>query len=53
VVELTAVPLLEAAIERAQPQRAPSAQVMTLLNLAENMLRYPDDAAQSLLGLRA
>jgi hypothetical protein len=53
VVELAAVPLLEAAIERAQPQRAPSAQVMTLLDLAGNMLRYPSDAAAGLLELRA
>jgi phosphotransferase family enzyme len=53
VVELAAVPLLETAIERAQPQAAPSAQVMTLLNLAGNMVRYPDDAAAGLLELRA
>jgi aminoglycoside phosphotransferase (APT) family kinase protein len=52
-VELAAVPLLEAAIERAQAQRAPSAQVMTLLDLARNMVQYPDDAAAGLLELRA
>ena len=53
VMELAAVPLLETAIERAQPQQAPSAQVMTLLNLAGNMLEYPADAAAGLLELPA
>ena len=52
VVELAAVPLLETAIERSQPRSAPSAQAMTLLNLAQNILRNPDAAAAALLDLR-
>jgi Ser/Thr protein kinase RdoA (MazF antagonist) len=51
VVELTAVRLLQTAVERAQGLTTPSAHVVTLVQLADNMLRHPDDAAQSLLGV--
>jgi aminoglycoside phosphotransferase (APT) family kinase protein len=53
VMELAAIPLLENAIERAQRQTSPSAQLMALLNLAGNVLEYPVDAAAGLLELRA
>jgi aminoglycoside phosphotransferase (APT) family kinase protein len=52
-VELAAVRLLQTAVERAQGLNAPSAHVVTLVQLADNMLRHPDDAAAALLGLRA
>ncbi len=52
VVELTAVRLLQTAVERAQGLVMPSAHVVTLVQLADNMLRSPDDAAIGLLGLR-
>ena len=52
VVELAAVRVLQTAVERAQGLAAPSAHVVTLMQLADNMLRHPDDAALSLLGLR-
>jgi len=53
VVELAAVRLLQAAVERAQDLATPSAHVITLVQLADNMLRRPDQAALGLLGLRA
>jgi aminoglycoside phosphotransferase (APT) family kinase protein len=52
VIELCAVRLLQTAIERAQGVNAPTAHVITLVQLADNMLRRPDDAAFALLGLR-
>jgi aminoglycoside phosphotransferase (APT) family kinase protein len=51
VVELAAVRLLQTAVERAQGLMAPSAHVVTLVQLADNMLRHPDDAALNLIGL--
>jgi Ser/Thr protein kinase RdoA (MazF antagonist) len=53
VVELTAVRLLQTAVESAQELVAPSAHVMTLVQLADNMLRHPEDAALNLLGMPA
>jgi hypothetical protein len=53
VIELGAVRLLQTAIERAQGLSFPSAHVVTLVQLADNMLRRPDDAAATLLGLQA
>ena len=53
VVELAAVRLLQTAVERAQGLACASAHVVTLVQLADNMLRTPDDAAATLLGLRA
>jgi Ser/Thr protein kinase RdoA (MazF antagonist) len=52
VIELAAVRLLQTAVERAQGLAEPSAHVVTLVQLADNMLRDPDDAALSLMGLR-
>jgi aminoglycoside phosphotransferase (APT) family kinase protein len=51
VVEMTAVRLLQTAIEVAQGLAATTAHVVTLLQLADNMLRGPDVAAEQLLGL--
>jgi Ser/Thr protein kinase RdoA (MazF antagonist) len=53
VVELAAVRLLQAAVERAQRSAATSAHVVVLAQLADNLLRDPEDAALSLLGLHA
>jgi hypothetical protein len=52
VVELAAVRLLQTAVERAQGLSAPTAHVITLLQLADNLLRRPEEAALTLLGLR-
>jgi Ser/Thr protein kinase RdoA (MazF antagonist) len=52
LIELTAVCLLQAAVEQAQGLDAPPAHVMTLVQLADNLLRAPEAAAQNLLGLR-
>ncbi|HEX5619829.1 MAG TPA: phosphotransferase [Solirubrobacteraceae bacterium] len=52
VVELCAVRLLQTAVERAQGVDAPAAHVITLVQLADNMLRRPEEAVFSLLGLR-
>jgi aminoglycoside phosphotransferase (APT) family kinase protein len=52
VVELAAVRLLQSAVERAQGLGTPTAHVVTLLQLADNMLAQPDHAAVNLLGLR-
>jgi Ser/Thr protein kinase RdoA (MazF antagonist) len=53
VIELAAVRLLQIAVERAQGLATPTAHVVTLVQLADNMLRHPDDGARNLLGLRA
>jgi aminoglycoside phosphotransferase (APT) family kinase protein len=52
VVELAAVRLLQTAVELAQGLTAPTAQVVILVQLADNMLRDPDDAALNLIALR-
>ena len=52
VIEFGAVRLLQTAVERAQGVNAPTAHVVTLVQLADNMLRRPDEAAVALLGLR-
>jgi Ser/Thr protein kinase RdoA (MazF antagonist) len=52
VIELAAVRLLQAAVEHAQDLTTPSAHVVTLVQLADNMLRDPEGAALSLLALR-
>ena len=52
-VELAAVRVLQTAIEYAHSLAAASAHVVTLVQLADNMLRDPDEAAIGLLGLRA
>jgi aminoglycoside phosphotransferase (APT) family kinase protein len=51
VIELAAVRVLQTAVEHAQGLAEPSAHVVTLVQLADNMLREPDDAALWLLGL--
>jgi aminoglycoside phosphotransferase (APT) family kinase protein len=52
VTKLAAVRVLQTAVERAQSLAKSSAHVVTLIQLADNMLRRPDDAARGLLGLR-
>jgi Ser/Thr protein kinase RdoA (MazF antagonist) len=52
VIELAAVRVLQSAVERAQGLARSSAHVVTLVQLADNMLRHPDEAALGLLGLR-
>ncbi len=52
VIELTAVCLLQPAVEQARGLATPSAHVMTLVQLADNLLRSPERAADLLLGLR-
>ena len=52
MIELAAVRLLQAAAEHAQGLAAPSAHVVTMLQLADNMLRHPEEAALALLALR-
>jgi Ser/Thr protein kinase RdoA (MazF antagonist) len=51
IIEQAAVRLLQTAVERAAGLTAASAHVVTLVQLADNMLRQPEDAARSLLGL--
>jgi Ser/Thr protein kinase RdoA (MazF antagonist) len=51
-VEMAAVRLVHTAVERAAGLTALSAHVVTLLQLADNMLREPEAAAIGLLGLR-
>jgi aminoglycoside phosphotransferase (APT) family kinase protein len=51
VTELAGVRLLQTAIEHAQGLARASAHVVTLLQLGANMLRTPDDAARTLMGL--
>jgi aminoglycoside phosphotransferase (APT) family kinase protein len=53
VVELAAVRLLQAAVEQAEGLDRPTAHVITLVQLANNMLEEPNDAAIGLLGLTA
>jgi Ser/Thr protein kinase RdoA (MazF antagonist) len=50
VVELAAVRLIQSAVERAQGFAAPTAHVVTLMQLADNLLRDPERGA-GLLGL--
>jgi len=52
VIELAAVRVLQSAVERAQGLARSSAHVVTLVQLADNMLRHPDEAAMGLMGLR-
>jgi aminoglycoside phosphotransferase (APT) family kinase protein len=52
VIELGAVRLLQTAVERAQGLAAPTAHVVTLVQLVDHMLRDPEGAALFLLGLR-
>jgi Ser/Thr protein kinase RdoA (MazF antagonist) len=51
VIELAAVRLLQTAVEQAQALATPSAYQLTLVQLADNMLRRPEYAAWNLLGL--
>jgi Ser/Thr protein kinase RdoA (MazF antagonist) len=52
VIERAAVSLLQIAIERAQGSSAASAHVVTLVQLADNMLGEPEAAGLGVLGLR-
>lgn len=52
VIEFAGVRLLQTAVERAQGLGRPTAHVVTLLQLSDNLLRQPDEAAAGLLGLR-
>jgi Ser/Thr protein kinase RdoA (MazF antagonist) len=49
---MAALHLLQAAVEHTQELPTVSAHAVTLLQLADNMLRNPDEAALNLLGLR-
>jgi Ser/Thr protein kinase RdoA (MazF antagonist) len=51
VMELAAVHLLQTAVERAEGLAAASAHVVTLVQLAANVLRQPEASALSLMGL--
>jgi Ser/Thr protein kinase RdoA (MazF antagonist) len=53
VMQLAAVRIIQTAVEHAQGLAIPSAHVVTLLQLADNLLRNPEDAALGLVGLRA
>ncbi|MEN3281017.1 MAG: hypothetical protein V7607_2157 [Solirubrobacteraceae bacterium] len=50
--EFAAVRLVQTAVERAQGLAAATTHVLALVQLADAMLRHPDDAASNLLGLR-
>jgi hypothetical protein len=52
VIELAAVRLLQTAVEHARAQPSLTSPVVTLVQLADNMLRDPERAALSLLALR-
>jgi aminoglycoside phosphotransferase (APT) family kinase protein len=52
-VELAAVHLLQTAVEYARGLPSVSAHAGTLVQLADNLLRAPEEAASGLLGLRA
>lgn len=52
-IELAAVHLLQTAVEYARGLPSVSAHAGTLVQLADNLLRWPDDAASRLLGLRS
>jgi aminoglycoside phosphotransferase (APT) family kinase protein len=51
VTEMAAVRLLQSAMEYAQGLVTVSAEVLTLLQVADNVLRTPEEAAWGLLGL--
>jgi aminoglycoside phosphotransferase (APT) family kinase protein len=51
VAEMAAVRLLQTAMEHAQRLVSVSAEALTLLQLADNVLRTPEDAASRLMGL--
>jgi aminoglycoside phosphotransferase (APT) family kinase protein len=53
VIEMAGVRLMQTAVERAQGLYAPSAHVVTLVQVADNMLRRPEIAAAVLLGRAA
>jgi Phosphotransferase enzyme family len=53
IAELAAVRLMQTAVEVARGLSETTAHVVTLLQLADNMLRRPEVAAEGLLGLRA
>jgi Ser/Thr protein kinase RdoA (MazF antagonist) len=53
VVQLAAVRVLQIAVERAERVTRAPAHVVVLLQLADSMLRAPEDAALKLLGMRA
>jgi Ser/Thr protein kinase RdoA (MazF antagonist) len=53
VVQLAGVRILQSAVEGAERVAQASAHLVTLLQLADNMLREPEAAASGLLGLRA
>ena len=50
-MELAAVRILQTAVEQAQGLTTSSAHQVTLVQLADNMLRHPEDAAFNLLGI--
>jgi hypothetical protein len=52
VTAMAGLHLLQAAVEHSQDLSAASAHAVTLLQLADNMLRHPDEAAWNLLGLQ-
>jgi Ser/Thr protein kinase RdoA (MazF antagonist) len=52
VTAMAALHILQAAVEHTQELAAASAHAVTLLQLADNMLCHPDEAALNLLGLR-
>ena len=51
VAEMAAVRLLETALEHAQRLVGVSAEALALLQVADNVLRTPEDAARRLIGL--
>jgi Ser/Thr protein kinase RdoA (MazF antagonist) len=51
VIELAAVRLIQAAVERSQHYVRPTAHVVALVQLAENLLREPEEAALTLFAL--
>jgi aminoglycoside phosphotransferase (APT) family kinase protein len=51
VMEFAAVRLIQSAIERSQRLVAPSPDVITLVQLAENLLSEPEEAAFTLLAI--
>ena len=52
VTTMAGLHILQAAVEHSQDLPAASAHAVTLLQLADNMLRHPDEAAWNLMGLR-
>jgi Ser/Thr protein kinase RdoA (MazF antagonist) len=53
VIELAALHLLQTAVEYARGLPSLSVHAGALVQVADNLLRWPEDAASSLLGLRA